>query len=50
MKAAMVMATPTISSQVGRSPRTSRAPKMVQTGAVARMGEAIETGRCLTAK
>src|SRR5262245_32514789 len=44
------MSTPHISSQVGRSPSTSSAPINVQIGPVARIGEAIETGRCLTAK
>src|SRR5215471_16679864 len=44
------MATPTISSQAGLSPSTSSAPTSVHAGAVARIGDAMDAGRCLTAK
>src|SRR5579859_6333649 len=45
-----VVTIPSISSHAGRSARTTSAPTSVQTGTVARIGAAIDTGRCLTAK
>jgi hypothetical protein len=45
-----VVATPAISSPLGRSPSTSSAPINVHTGPVARIGDAIDSGRCFTAK
>jgi hypothetical protein len=36
--------------KVGRSPNRITAPAKVKSGALARMGEASEMGRCLSAK